>query len=240
MTKYIPISIGFNCMTRYNIDILCNISEKYYPFDWCVTGDVKDIFELIKNDFENYYDLIDVKKKGDLNNPDYEKIKKINNIISGGYTNGVFALHKYYPSIIEYHYDLTIKEDKEKIDRRIERFKNIILDKSPILFIRIIVKKHNFDYNFFIKPFKKDVKYYNECIDNVRQSKKIDNFKILYIYVKYSKIKRKYLHINNDYLDAYKIYVPYDIRHYNDKKLQHHIKFIFNKYKFTNYSPLVG
>ena len=242
--KYHYVSIGMNCISRRSYDIFYNknSSQPYYVFDWSYIGDIKDCAKVINNNFENYFDIIKVKNS--KNKLDIEKIKilngygynlkiKLNRENNNTYKQNIYDSHKYYPSIIEYHYDLNIKEDKDKILRRIDRLEYLIKNKKPILFVRIIIHPIVVsEYYFFNISYINGLK---NCYEFLETLNSIENIKVLFIhYFSNPKIKKDIINSTTScYLDSYEIISNYNTKYYADKHiLNKFIKPILDKYDF--------
>lgn len=240
--KYHYVSIGMNCISRKSFDIFYNkkYSQPYYVFDWSVAGDMKDCAKAINNNFKNYFDIIRVKNS--KNEIDLEKIKILtgnnskiklqreNNYV---WREQVHDSHKYYPSIIEYHYDLNIKEDKEKILRRIDRFEYLIKNKKPILFVRIIIHPYiELTYYFFKISYIDGLK---NCYEFLETLNSIENIKVLFIHYFYNpKVKKDIINTTSSlYIDSYEIISNYNTKHWADRYIMFKfIKPILDKYDF--------
>lgn len=239
--KYYYVSLGINCTSRRLFDYLYNkeYSQPFTVFDWGVSGDLKDCAHAINNNFKNYFDIISVKKSD--NNLDFEKIK----ILIGdesrqklqrqdhAYKQATYQSHKYYPSIIEFHYDMLDKIDREKMERRIERLEYLIKNKKPILFVRVIIYPYVIDYNFFNITYVQGLK---NCYEFLSTLNSIENVKVLFIHYSYNpKIKKNIISSTSSYyLDSYQIISNYKPIGYSDKKLfNEFLKSILDKYEFV-------
>jgi hypothetical protein len=218
MSTYIPISIGINCTTKSNIQKVLPINNQipYFPFDWCITGDLLDIARAINNKFKGYLSYIYV---NDSNNKmDVTKIKKI--ILEKKYitkkevdrkfggrpkwTASVKQLHKNYPSIIELHYDLASDYAINKIQNRIDRMNKVIIGKKPILFIRTLIYHQMTLIPFFKYLYNEGLQNCHEFVNTLKFDKNRD-FKILYIHITLAKDKDFVKHETFSNIDAYEI-----------------------------------
>ncbi len=238
--KYYYVSIGMNCVSRKSFDYFYNSEQPYLPFDWCLTGNLKDCARAINNNFKNYLEVVSVKKSD--NNLDLEKIKILVRDESrnklqrqqnkNSYKQNVYQSHKYYPSIIEYHYDFNESDDKEKNLRRIERLEYLIKNKKPILFVRIIIYPIVKEYYFFNLTYIEGLK---NCYEFLETLNSIENIKVLFIHYFYNPNIKKDI-INNTftyYLDSYEIISNHLPTHYSDKFiLNKFFKPILQKYNF--------
>ena len=206
----------------------------YSVFDWCVTGNLVDCANLINNNFKDYFKIIMVKKSnGDF---DLKKVKTLNNL-HGGYTNNVYHVHMYYPSIIELHYDLTIKDDKNKMFRRINRLMELINLKKPILFVRVVIQSYKGHPGISLDFFNIT---YDNCLKNCFEFVKLikyDNYKILLIHYNYVKSQNKDIinKNNSKYVDSVEIISNHGPKNYSDDILiNKYIKPILENYNFEN------
>lgn len=238
--KYIPISAGLSCTTRFILDELLKATKSenkttdypFMPFDWCVTGDIGDIFKAIKKNFENYYELTYV-GNAQKNDVDYNIIRDLNQ--KGGFCQAVYKLHNKYPSIIEYHYDLDDKMTQEKIQRRIKRFMDVIIDTIPILFIRIINTEDKKKYSFFYNSYEDELAKCKKFINNINSlnSKNTGKFKILLIYIQHFQKKNvKNEFINEKTIEAHNIYTNKYIDGYRNLNVLKYVLPIIKKYNF--------
>lgn len=237
MTKsYIPISIGINCTARSSIHE--SLPEEhnipYFPFDWCITGDLLDIARAINTKFKGYLSYIYVNKSN--NTLDYDKIKKIlleKNYITkneasrkyGGRPGGrphwksqIKQIYKNYPSIIELHYDFSYNSDKAKIQNRINRMNKVIGGKSPLLFIRVILLYPLWELSFFKYTYNEGLQNCHEFVDALQLDKKRE-FKVLFIHLTMEKDKDMYRHKTFGNIDAHEIHSTKTIKYNNTGKI---------------------
>ena len=243
--KYHYVSLGINCFSRKSFDKFNNKlnAQPYYIFDWSYTLDTKDCAIAINNNFKNYLDVIKITDS--KNELDLEKLKIIvgeesrkkntlsreNNYL---WRNNIYDSHVYYPSIIEYHYDLRIKEDKEKILRRIDRLEDLIKNKKPILFVRIIIYPIVTQFDFFKINYVQGVK---NCYEFLETLNSIENIKVLFIHYSFNpNVKKDIIKSTTSvYLDTFEIISNYNTKFWNDKHILYKfIKPILNKYDFVN------
>uniref|UniRef100_A0A6C0BAR5 Uncharacterized protein n=1 Tax=viral metagenome TaxID=1070528 RepID=A0A6C0BAR5_9ZZZZ len=123
----VPVSLGYTCHPSMFISALGYQDKKFYEryvFDW--TGSpMWSICKLIEEDF------------ADLNTKEFFVYKnhftgKEESYITNTKYNIIFA-HDYHNTMTDTHH----KEIKEKYDRRIKRFKDLLLSGKEILFIRV-------------------------------------------------------------------------------------------------------
>jgi hypothetical protein len=217
---YIPISIGINCDTRFTMQEALDKDHKipYFPFDWCITGDLLDVARAINTKFKGYLSYIYVNTPN--NKMDICKIKKIlleKKYITkkeaerkfGGaklpdWKTFIQQIHKNYPSIIELHYDLANRDVLTKIQNRISRMNKVIDGKKPILFIRIIQPIQISHLPFFKYKYDEGLK---NCHEFVASIKKIE-FKLLYIHLSTSSNITMTRNETFGNIDAYEIKTP--------------------------------
>jgi hypothetical protein len=216
--SYIPISIGNNCNARFAMQEALPITHKipFFPFDWCITGDLLDVARAINSKFKGYLSYIYV---NNLNNSlDTEKIKKIllekkyitkkdaDKKFGGtpGWKTYIPQIHKNYPSILELHYDLASNVETNKIQNRIDRMNKIINGKKQVLFIRVILPNTMKLVPFFKHTYDEGLQNCHEFVDNLKLDKK--RFKVLFIHVTLAKDKDMINHGTFGNIDAYEIH----------------------------------
>jgi hypothetical protein len=216
--SYIPISIGNNCNARFAMQEALPITHKipFFPFDWCITGDLLDVARAINSKFKGYLSYIYV---NNLNNSlDTEKIKKIllekkyitkkdaDKKFGGtpGWKTYIPQIHKNYPSILELHYDFKSNDVVNKIQNRINRMNKVIAGKKPILFIRIILPKQMTLFPFFNYTYDEGLQNCHTFVDTLKLDKKRD-FKVLFIHVTLAKDKDIVKHETFGNIDAHEI-----------------------------------
>jgi transposase-like protein len=126
------ISLGSNCSISYQLKKL-NLKNKSYPFDWCKTS-MNQLLNVLGNDFIDYNESLSLYKFSELHH----------NFI----TNDKYSL------ILKNNYNITFAHElrdinnldmyKEKIKRRIERFKNINNNKVTFVRIELNIIKENY------------------------------------------------------------------------------------------------
>jgi hypothetical protein len=129
------ISLGSNCSVTYHL-IENNLRKKAYPFDWSKIS-IKELIDILENDFNNFVDTIELKKISyNHNSTNYNYSFILSNIYNIYFAHEIFSI-------------FDIDEFKNKLNRRIQRFKNI---NDTVIFIRIELQsiKHNY-YNYVIK-----------------------------------------------------------------------------------------
>jgi hypothetical protein len=241
--KYYYVSLGINCISRKSFDKFYNQlnAQPYYIFDWSYILDAKDCAVAINNNFKNYLDVIKIKDS--KNELDLEKLKilvgedsrsKLSRKNNYLWRSNIYDTHVYYPSIVEYHYDLRIKEDKEKILRRIGRLEDLIKNKKPILFVRIIIYPIVTQFNFFKIDYVQGVK---NCYEFIETLNSIENIKVLFIHYSFNpNVKKDIIKSTTSfYLDSYEIISNYFTDYWSDPHILYKfIKPILKNYDFIN------
>ena len=161
----IIISIGCDCgvseMTKKY-----NLRTTAYPFDWLCT--YKGVSDIIKNDFKDFL-------------PDLSKIEDLN-IVDG--CPNVFN-HKYGLKFI--HDKLELQEEKDKYERRINRFKELL--KNPPK-EKIIFMKKGFNYhNIGEYELKSEIEDIIELNNYLQEKYKDLNYEIILILMNYKYYK---------------------------------------------------
>jgi len=190
--KYYPISLGYDCYTRFCMEQMirgfsCSV------FDMSFTFDIMDIYRSIKNKFNDYFDILEL----DEHNALFDYGDFLNNNNNNNYPesnkNEIISVHKKYKSIVELHYNsIKFKEDRDKINRRINRFMKLINNNKKILFFRIIYEWNELDKINNVRNIEKkyykmnDLEYqlnlHKKFIDKMMNLYK--NFKFVVIFLK--------------------------------------------------------
>jgi len=164
----IPVSLGYTCHPSMFITALGFQDKKFYEryvFDW-VGSPMWSICKLIEEDFS------------DLNTKELFVYKnhftgKEESYITNTKYNIIFA-HDYHNTMTDVHH----KEIKEKYDRRISRFKNLLSSGKPILFIRAERDRPRL-INFPEYGITEPEKFYVEKFSKMMRDRGVP-FKILY------------------------------------------------------------
>jgi hypothetical protein len=145
------ISLGSSCSVAYQLQKL-NLKKETLPFDWIRTPNISFVLELIKNNFINFFDNLEFVKDDEKfpfieDNEDFDKVLDKKTKIYKNENIGFFH---------DFKDNITLDDVKEKYNRRIIRFYNLI--KTPSIFIRdeIKFKESNIPiYNELNKELKK-------------------------------------------------------------------------------------
>lgn len=185
---YIPI--GESCAVAYNLNKL-KIRTSAFPFDWSKIK-LKDLNKVLENNFKDY-DKIEILKLSDNHKllEDLEELEHSTYIIKNSY------------NITMAHEVLTVDnldDFKIKLQRRIERFKEII--KNKIKFIRLEISPFKQSY---IQELDKLINNLNKiCSDyeliiicHISYKDKITNKKIKVIY--FDKFNEDWKYTNIDW-----------------------------------------
>lgn len=147
------ISLGSSCSVAYQLQKL-NLKKETLPFDWIRTPNISFVLDLIKNNFNSFFDDLEFVKEDEkfpyLNDDDdfdtvldkKTKIYKNNNI-------GFFH---------DFKDNTTLDDVKEKYNRRFTRFYNVI--QNPSIFIRDEQKFKQSDIPIY-NELNKELKKYN-------------------------------------------------------------------------------
>ena len=162
MIKYI-IPLGADCYSAITLDEL-NLRKISLPFDY-IYSDIKMIKDCIENNFSNFLNLSNYKNFGRRG-----------------------CINKFYKKKFP-HFNMFDIEMKQKMMKRIEKFKNILKSKEKKLFVHIIgiYNKH----------------YIAEIIDLL--DKYSNNYELLFIWKKRSTITKIETIILNDNIKVFKI-----------------------------------
>ena len=157
------ISLGSTCGIAYQLQ-QHNLRQNAYPFDWnkipnlsiinkIITNNFKDYsdFTIIKNNNSNIYSYVD--DNDDKNDLDTFDINGCCDTIMAKNIYGVFSYHDFKMDDVNKYENV-----KNKYNRRIKRFYDILNNNKQIIFIRDEhnIKKINID----------DIKYFVEYICN--------------------------------------------------------------------------
>ncbi|ARF08743.1 putative papain-like cysteine peptidase [Catovirus CTV1] len=156
MVKY--ISLGCNCSVKEQLS-RNGINDQTLPFDWIKIKDFDQVIRMISNNFSNFMDNLIFMKNDDEKKFFVEKDKTKKSQIYG---NNIATF--YHDFCCEEDYNTQYEINKEKYQRRIERFYNILKSDEKIIFIRNDVHLKNVQHNILI-DFDKAVKKVNKNID---------------------------------------------------------------------------
>jgi len=180
----IIIPIGIDCgiaemLRKYKIRSVA------YPFDWIVT--YKGITDILKNDFKDY--IPNIKDSIGI-------IDGCHNIFNNSY--GTKFIHDKFP----------LKEEYEKYDRRINRFKDILNNSSEEI---IFFKKGHAYHNHVEYNFKDDIEDIQELNNYLKENYKSLKYKIILVLLCNNCYHNKNININDDHIIIYKSLIT-DIR----------------------------
>ena len=157
------ISLGPTCSVAYQLQKL-NLKKESLPFDWIRCNSILNILNLIKNNFEGFFeDLTHVKDSSskfpyisddDSSNSIFEKFDDLKDMETKIYkSKNIGFFHDFKDGV-------SIDDVKEKYNRRIKRFYEKIKNKSTFIRDEIHFKNANIPYyNELNNIFKK---YNNE------------------------------------------------------------------------------
>lgn len=166
--EYEFIGLGSNCSICYQLNKY-NLRKQAYPFDW-VKLNLNELIDILDNNFINYYETIEFKKKSEIH-------KLVNDNIL---TESSLILSNCYK--IQFAHELNnidkIDEFKKKIINRIERFLEIKNSNKNYIFIRIELGKIKLNWeNKIFKLIKLLNKFINKfTLKLIINSKKKFNF----------------------------------------------------------------
>lgn len=135
------ISFGSDCSIAYQLNK--NILRKYaLPFDWILSSNLSGIIDCINDDFEYFFSDLIIKNKS----TNFSYIDDIDTFIPNENTNDLVRVHnkKYKITFVHDFYEnmSNMKSVIEKYERRIKRFREIMLDSSiKKIIYRICSKK---------------------------------------------------------------------------------------------------
>ena len=124
------ISLGCNCSVAYQLNKL-NLKNETFPFDWS-KNNINQLIKVLENNFLDYSDSL--------------LINKISHKHKNIYNNdeSSLILKNIYNISFAHEINDNIDSFKEKLNRRISRFKN--LNSEEIIFIRIELSPINDSY----------------------------------------------------------------------------------------------
>jgi hypothetical protein len=152
------ISLGPTCSVAYQLQKL-NLKKESLPFDWIRCNSISFLLNLIKNNFNNFFDDLTY-VKDDTKFPYIEKddsvelFDEIKDFKTKIYkTKNIGFFH-------DFKEDVTIDQIKEKYNRRIKRFYETIKNKSIFIRDDLFFKESNIpvynELNNLLKNFNKD------------------------------------------------------------------------------------
>ena len=134
------ISLGSSCSIAENLKIL-NLRNKALPFDWIRVQNFKNINLMIETDFEYLWDINNFLFQKDSNN--FFLIDDKLNFIKESveiYQNKNYNANFYHDFPKKYLFKDSFIIFKEKYQRRVNRFYDIIKKENSIIFIREQIK----------------------------------------------------------------------------------------------------
>ena len=163
-----------------------NLRQMAMPFDWSKSN-IKMICEILENNFSNFFENIKTQEQSDnFNKSDDSALNLSENIksrIKIRLSNGIVLPHE--STETDFNYD----DYKDKYQRRIDRFNNIVRDDK--------IKK------IFIRSDDKKIKEENKYrLNDILQKYGCKNYEIIYInYSDYESVnftwQREYIPWNN-------------------------------------------
>lgn len=129
------IGLGSNCSITYHLNLF-NLRKRSYPFDWAKIS-INQLIKVLENNFSNYTDLF---------------MDKISNNHLSHDLKPTFILSNSYN--IKFAHEITLEQDcnesifrfTNKLEQRIERFRNLGIYPNKIIFFRIEISKINTIY----------------------------------------------------------------------------------------------
>ena len=125
------ISLGTSCRPAYHLKMQ-KIRTEAYPFDWNITPE-NSLFDILKNDFKDYFDQNFLEISSIKEKDKFRVIAtnlKYKNIFWHDFTKKEFSPEEF-------------KKVKDKYDRRIKRFHNVVNSGENILFIRESINRES-------------------------------------------------------------------------------------------------
>jgi hypothetical protein len=124
------ISLGCNCFIKFYLKHIEYEQETYF-FDY-IGCPMWSVYELIKNDFSNLFNLNEYKNE--------YTIMGLPQIVTNSRYNLKF---KHDLSVVKSKFDNEFSDFKEKYTRRIKRFRDLLMSSENVLFIRFEETKEN-------------------------------------------------------------------------------------------------
>ena len=174
------ISLGSTCSVAYQLD-KHNLRVNAYPFDWLKCTSLKMITKCIQENFKDFLDVIKIRESDKHPILTTDTFNDSSNDIS-------MVMRNTYD--MEFYHDFSANSNlddiKEKYDRRIKRFIDIINSGNEIIFVRDELKINS------IK--QEDIDEFIQIIKSINPN---CNFKIVYIVYN---PKNKKINFNNIYI----------------------------------------
>lgn len=150
------VSLGSSCSIAYQLQIL-KLKKESLPFDWIRSNSVSYVLSLIQNNFDGFFDDLE-HVKDDERFPFIEDNEEGLNHNFDAIPDKKTKIYKtkYLGFFHDFKDGVSLDEIKEKYDRRIKRFYNVI--KNKCIFIRDDVKFKESDigtYNLLNAELKK-------------------------------------------------------------------------------------
>ena len=124
------IGLGSNCSITYQLNKY-GLRTNSYPFDWAKIT-LQQLIVVLENNFADYVDSIEIKKNSSL----HPQLDDINNLEIN--TNSVLTTNSYGITFAHEFIDkYELDEFKNKLQMRVDRFKNLLSIGKKIKFIRI-------------------------------------------------------------------------------------------------------
>ena len=168
------ISLGPTCSVAYQLQKL-NLKKESLPFDWIRCNSIINVLDLIKNNFQGFFDDLAYVR----NDEKFPYISEDDSSISEKFDNLKDMETKIYKSKhIGFFHDfkdgVSIDEVKEKYDRRIKRFYEKIKNKSTFIRDEIHFKNANIPYYNELNKILKDYNNDNQLVLIINISKNAD------------------------------------------------------------------
>lgn len=155
------ISLGPTCSVAYQLEKL-NLKKESLPFDWIRCNSIFNVLNLIKNNFEGFFeDLTHVKDSSSKfpfisdDDQQFDNIKEMETKIYKSKHIGFF--HDFKDGI-------SIDDVKEKYNRRIKRFYEKIRNKSVFIRDDIHFKNENIPYYNELNKILKEYNNENQLV----------------------------------------------------------------------------
>lgn len=135
MTEF--ISLGSNCAITYQLNKY-GLRNRAYPFDW-VKISLNQLNNILENNFDDFVESLELKKISEKHEYFGLDINSINSTNTSIFQSAILT-NKYS---VEFAHEILNSSEidyfKSRLDKRIERFRNLtmILNKFNLCFIRI-------------------------------------------------------------------------------------------------------